>query len=423
MTHRRLLPIAALAALAVAAPAAAQSPASEPVHIRFGTYAWQPTTVAATEKIVADFNAANPDVQVELVTIDVNSVHDSLVTQFQGGTAPDVVHDESADLATFVDQGFIADMTDLIPAELKSDVSQGIWDSITWDGKIYAVPTLLQSYVVFANKALLDDAGIAVPTIDAPWTWDDLATNAKALTKDGKYGLCWGLKSAGALVMSTSLGFGGTFFTTEGDTTTFNFGEAEQQVPTRIHSMAWTDGSIAPDTIGASGSDNLAVFLAGNCAMFVGGNFYAQQLTESAPDGFEWVMLPLLKGDTQTQNANPQTLSIAAQSEHPAEAMRFISYFTDAQNLAAVAQGDWLAPATASAGAAVLDATGGAGGWDVVVSSAKLMEQAPFQRLAGYAQWKDQTLNPSLQQYFANQIDLATLTTQLTDGWNTVAGQ
>jgi len=423
MTHRRLLPVAALAAIAVAAPAAAQSPASEPVHIRFGTYAWQPTTIAATNKIIDDFNAANPDVQVELVTIDVNSVHDSLVTQFQGGTAPDIVHDESADLAGFVQQGFIADMTDLIPDTLKADVSQGVWDSITWDGRIYAVPTLLQSYVVFANKALLDAAGIAVPTLDAPWTWDDLRANAKTLTHDGQYGLCWGLKSAGALVLSTSLGFGGTFFTTEGDTTTFHFGEAEQQVPTRIHDMAWADGSIDPDTIGASGSDNLAVFLANTCAMFVGGNFYAQQLTESAPEGFEWVMLPLIKGDTQTQNANPQTFSISAQSEHPTEAMRFLSFLTQPENLAALAQGDWLAPATASAGQAVLDATGGASGWDVIVSSAQLLEQAPFQRLAGYPQWKDQTLNPSLQQYFANQIDLATLTTQLTDGWNAVAAQ
>ncbi len=421
MISRKRIPLAALAALAIAAPVAGQSPAAEPVNLRFGTYAFQPTTVAATEQIVADWNAANPAIQVELVTIDVNSVHDSLVTQFQGGTTPDIIHDEAADLAGFVEQGFLADMTALVPETLKADVPEGIWDSVTYDGKVFASPTLLQSYVVFANKKLLDAAGIAVPTIDAPWTWDDFATNAKALTKDGQYGLCWGLKSAGALVMSTSLGYGGTFFATDGDTTTFQFGPAEQQVPTRIHDMAYTDGSIDPSTIGASGSDNLAVFLADRCAMFVGGNFYAQQLTDSAPDGFEWVMLPLLKGDAQTQNANPQTLSIAAQSEHPAEAMQFIDFFSNAKNLASVAQGDWLAPATTSAGAAVLAATGGASGWDVIVSSSKLLAQAPFQKLEGYPQWKDQTLNPSLQQYFANQIDLATLTTQLTDGWNTVA--
>jgi ABC-type glycerol-3-phosphate transport system substrate-binding protein len=287
----------------------------------------------------------------------------------------------------------------------------------------YATPTLLQSYVVFANRTLLDAAGIALPTLDTPWTWDDFAANAKALTSGDQYGLCWGLRSAGALVMSTSLNYGGTFFATEGDTTTFTFGPAEQEVPTRIHAMAYTDGSIDPDTIGASGSDNLAVFLSGRCAMFVGGNFYAQQLTASAPEGFDWVMLPLLKGDTQAQNANPQTLSIAAQSEHPAEAMQFIAFLSQPENLAKLALGDWLAPSTASAGEAVLEATGGASGWDVIVSSSKLLEQAPFQKLEAYPQWKDQTLNPSLQQYFANQIDLDTLTQQLTDGWNSVAAR
>ena len=101
-----------------------------------------------------------------------------------------------------------------------------------YDGAIHASPTLLQSYVVFANKTLLDAAGIALPTLDAPWTWDDFAANAKALTTGDQHGLCWGLRSAGALVMSTALNYGGTFFTTEGDTTTFTFGPAEQEIPT-----------------------------------------------------------------------------------------------------------------------------------------------------------------------------------------------
>ena len=37
----------------------------------------------------------------------------------------------------------------------------------------------LQSYVVFGNTKLLEAAGVALPTADAPWTWDDLA-NARS---------------------------------------------------------------------------------------------------------------------------------------------------------------------------------------------------------------------------------------------------
>ena len=402
-----------------AAPSAATG---EPVNLRFATYVWQPATVAATEEIVDAWNAENPNIQVEIVPIDVNSVHDALVTQFQGGTAADIIHDESADLTGFVKQGYIADMTSLIPEELKADIPEGIWNSVTYDGKISAVPTLLQSYVVFANADHLEDAGIEQPTLEDPWTWDEFREHAKALTTDGRYGVGVGLKSATALMLSTGLNFDGKYFYEEGDNWTLKFDEAEQRVPTTIHAMAYEDKSIEPNSIGLSGSDNLASFLGGNFSMFVGGNFYAQQLTEQAPDDFNWVMLPLLMGDSQTQAANPQTLSVSAQSEHPNEAMQFITYFTGAENLSKFAQGDWLAPASTSGGEALLEETGGEGGWDVVVDSAAKLEEAPFQKLENYPQWKDQIATPAFQQYFAGQIDLETLKTQLVDGWTQVNG-
>lgn len=406
------------ASASVAAPTAA----GEPVSLKFATYVWQPATVAATEEIVDAWNAANPTIQVEIVPIDVNSVHDALVTQFQGGTAADIIHDESADLAGFVNQGYIADMTSLIPEDLKADIPQGIWDSVTYDGKVSAVPTLLQSYVVFANADHLEAAGVAPPTIEAPWTWDQFREHAKTLTAEGRFGVGVGLKSATALMLNTSLNYDGKYFYQEGDNWVLKFDEAEQRVPTTIHAMAYEDKSIEPNSIGLSGSDNLASFLGGKFSMFVGGNFYAQQLTEQAPEGFNWTMLPLLTGDSQTQAANPQTLSVSAQSEHPAEAMQFIAYFTQAENLSKFAQGDWLAPASTSGGEALLADTGGEGGWDVVVASAAQLKEAPFQKLQNYPQWKDQIATPAFQQYFANQIDLAALTTQLTDGWTQVNG-
>ena len=186
--------------------------------------------------------------------------------------------------------------------------------------------------------------------------------------------------------------------------------------------MAYIDKSIYPASIGSSGSDNLAGFIGGKFSMFVGGDFYAQQLTEQAPDTFNWVMLPLLKGDSQMQNANPQTLSIATQSKYPEQAMKFITYFTAAENVSSLAQGDWLAPATTSGGEALLAATGGKHGWDVVVASAKTLGFAPFQKLEAYPQWKTQIATPAFQQFFAGQIDLAALGTQLTDGWTKVSG-
>ena len=61
-------------------------------------------------------------------------------------------------------------------------------------------------------------------------------------------------------------------------------------------------------------------------------------------------MFPPLKGKTQDQAANPQTLSISQQSQHKAEAMQFIAYALNSQNMAKLAAGDWLIPASPDGG-------------------------------------------------------------------------
>src|SRR5213592_3688927 len=102
------------------------SGSNEKVTLKFQSLAFQKTTVAATKKIVADWNAANPNIQVEYVQGSWDSVHDQLVTQFQGGTAPDIIHDESADITGFINQGYLADLSPYLSQETKNAVSQGV---------------------------------------------------------------------------------------------------------------------------------------------------------------------------------------------------------------------------------------------------------------------------------------------------------
>jgi len=371
---------------------------------------------------VADWNKAHENIQVQLVQVDPNSVHDKLVTQFQGNTAPDIIHDEAADLSGFAKQGFLADLGPMLSSNLKNDVPKGIWDSVTFNNKVVAAPTLLQTYNVFVNKAALSKAGVTPPTIDKPWSWDQFAAAAKQLTGGDKFGLGWGLKSPTATVMSMSLNYSGKFFYDQSGKTVVRFETSEQQVIKRIHDMAYNDKSLDTVSLSQSGADVIPGFFAGKYAMIVGGSFIRQNMVEQAPPDFQWAMLSLLKGDAQTQNANPQTLSIAAQSAHKKESMQFIEFFMQAQNLADVALGDWLAPTSSSAGKAAITNSGGKNGWDVTAATTKDLALAPFQKLDNYPQWKSQIATPALQQYLGNKIDLNTLGQKLITGWQTVNG-
>ena len=391
------------------------------ITLEFSSYAWQDPTVAATKQIVAAWNAAHPNVQVKYIPVDPDSVHDKLVTQFAGNSAPDIIHDEAADISGFVDQGYLADMSKLIPADLRGAVPQGIWDSVTFKGGIYGAPTLLQSYVVFANKSLLDKAGVAVPTADNPWTWDQFQAAAKQLTAGKAFGLGWGLKSPTAAVLSMALNFGGTYITGSGSASKLQWSAGEQQVPQRIYNMIFTDKSLAPATVGMSGSDVLPGFFAGKYAMIVGGNYASQQMSEQAPKGFQWVMLPMLKGDSQNQAADPQTLSIARQSKHQKEAMDFIAFYDNAENLSKLAQGDWLIPARTDTATLVATQTQGQNGWDAMAKMGQYLTVAPFESATPYPQWKTQIATPMLQQYFQGKLTIDQLGQKLSAGWDQVA--
>lgn len=423
----RITALGAIAALGIAlagsATAGHANAGGDPVTLTFQSLAFQDTTIAATNAIVEGWNEANPDVQVEVLQGSWDNASDQLTTQFAGGTAPDIIHFESAAIGGFAEQGYLADLTPYLSQDVTDSISPEVWSTVTAsDGTIVAAPTLMQSYVVFANADAFEAAGVEIPSGDT-MTWDDFAALAESLTADGTFGLGWGMKSPTATVMNLALGFDGTFFTTDGDTTTIEVGDAELEVPRRIHDMAYVDNSLDPVSLTQSGSDVLPGFFGGSYAMYVGGNYVAQQITESGPEGFNWVVLPPLEGSTSThQAANPQTLSVSAQSDHVEEAAAFVNYFMGAENLASVAEGDWLIPTSQAARDQVATDTDGQNGWAAMLATGDSLVAAPFQSAINFPQWKDQIATPALQQYLADQISIEDLQSQLTDGWAQVSG-
>lgn len=393
-----------------------------PVTLEFQSLSDQPTTQAAVKEIVDQWNTDNPDVQVSIVQGGWDGAYDKLITQFTGGTAPDIIHFEASSIVSFAQDGYLADLNDLVAPDLKSDISQGIWDSVTQDGKIIAYPSTLQSYMVFANADLLAQAGVEVPSGDS-MTWDQFEEIAKATTTPEHYGVGWGLKSPTATVMSMALGFDGGFFEGGGADASIDVGDGELAVPGRIHDMAYADKSIDPTSLTQSGSDVLASFYGGKVAMTVQGSFQATNMAKDAPEGLNWVALPPIAGTAgPVQAANPQTYSINVDSPHVQESADFLNFFMSGDNLAKIAYADALIPSSGEARAAVEKLAGDDQAWKQVLASGEGLEGPPFLKVSKYQEWKDTVATPALQQYLADQISKDQLATQLTDGWADVNG-
>lgn len=392
------------------------------VTIQFQSLSDQPATQAAVKSIVDEWNADNPDIQVEIIQAGWDGTFDKLITQFTGGTAPDIIHFEASSISSFAADGYLADLTDLIDEDLKADISDGIWESVTQDDQIIAYPSTLQSYMAFANADLLEAAGVEIPTGDT-MTWDQLQEIAAATTTGDTYGLGWGLASPTATVMSLSLGFDGGYFSGEGTDASIEVGENELAVPERIHEMAYTDKSIEPTSLTQSGSDVLASFYGGKVAMTVQGSFQATNIANDAPEGFNWVALPPLEGsEGAVQAANPQTYSVNIDSEYVEESAQFLNFFLSGDNLAQIAYADALIPSSGSARAEVETLAADNPAWTQVLASGEGLVGPPFLKVEKYTEWKDTIATPAFQQYLADQITSDELATQLSDGWTDIAG-
>lgn len=395
------------------------SSSNEPVKIDFLSLAWQKESVAANKQLVEEWNKANPGIQVTYVQGSWDNVNDQLVTQFAGGTAPDVIHNDSPALSGFASDGYLLDLKDKVPAELKGDIPQAAWDTVTFDdGKgaqgVYGVPFLQESQVIIANKKLLDASGARVPTADEPWTWDEFSEAAKKMTKGGTFGVAWPMKSPVNKTLNLALNFGGTFFQTADGKTTVKVGPEEREVLQRIHDQLYKDKSADPAALGQGTADPLPAFYQGKFALLPAGVYLRQQVVEQAPDGFEWVTLPAPKGTSAQQGAVSQTLSVAQDSKHPDEAMKFISFFLNGANQAKLAKGDWLLP-TSQTAAADPAMTTGENGWDVATASAKNLVVAPFLKVNGFDEWKSKVATPALQEYFANKITIDQVAAKLVE--------
>lgn len=393
---------------------------SGPVTLEFQSLSDQPATIAATESIVDEWNSENPDVQVEIVPAGWDGIYDKLITQFNGGAAPDIIHYEAASIVPFAVDGYLADLSEYMSDEFRNDVPQGILDSVTVDGEIIAYPTELQSYMVFANRGMLEAADVEIPTGDS-MTWDEMREIAKATTVDGAYGLGWGLTSPTAAYMALAPGFGGTYFEGTGSDATISIGEGEMAVPNLVDAMAYEDKSILPVTLTLSGSETLATFYAGQVAMTVQGSYQAANMATDAPDDLDWIVLPPLAGSEGAQQAaNPQTLSVNIDSDHVEESAAFIEFFTQTDNLSAVNEADALIPATTSAQEDMAARLGEENGWNVILKSGENMVSAPYLFVDAYAQWKETVATPTYQRYLAEEIDADAVADELTTGWEEI---
>lgn len=95
-----------------------------------------------------------------------NEYYDKLKLAFASDEVPEVFDLNGSNLALYASQGAIMDLTDLLKAsDLYDKVDPAIWDAISIDGKIYAIPKEIPSAAVtYVRGDWLERLGMSAPT-------------------------------------------------------------------------------------------------------------------------------------------------------------------------------------------------------------------------------------------------------------------
>jgi ABC-type glycerol-3-phosphate transport system substrate-binding protein len=387
----------------------------------FLSLAWQKESIAVNKALVAEWNRRHPKVRVRYVQGAWESVHDQLLTSFEGGEAPDIIHDEANDLTDFAHGGYLADLRPLLPEDLKKQISQANWDTATIEGGVYGVPFLHDPRVLIADRRLLERSGVRMPTTERPWSWGEFEDVARELThgrgRDRRYGVAWSMKEPVNQSVNLAMSTGGAVFHREHGKDVVRFDDADSRVFELIHRQVNEDRTAARSTLGMAGSDTLPGFFAGRYAIVPLNFSFRQQVQQQAPDDFEWVTLPMpagrgAEGGGQLQGVSPQTLSVSQDTSRKEAAMAFIAFLTRPGHMARLAKGDWLVPTGREAlRDPALDT--GKYGWSTGLRIASDLRASPVLGVRGYPEWKDKVATPALQEYYAGGIGLRPLRERL----------
>lgn len=183
---RRLIPAIILAGLLLVGCAVATTPAA-PITITFYkrgyTEGGTDTTSVTNAQAVMAFERTHPGIKVNIVGVPwtVEGTQ-QLEAALRSRSGIHVLSVNASDLPRYARAGWLAPIDPYLTDEDKADFYASALQAAQVDGQTYAWPLWVTAVAIYANPALFAERGVALPTLDRPWTWAEFVAAAQQLT-------------------------------------------------------------------------------------------------------------------------------------------------------------------------------------------------------------------------------------------------
>lgn len=186
MQFRYLAPLMALAATTVVATSAL----AQQRTLVINTDTSDPAPKAAFEQLIADFEAANPDIKVEWNLFD-HEGYKTAIRNFLSADAPDLANWYAGNrMAPFVNAGQFEDISDVWAENNLGETLASAEASMTIDGKQWGIPYTYYQWGIYYNKDVYEQVGVEVPG-----NWDEFVANCARFEEAGIDCLTTGTKA------------------------------------------------------------------------------------------------------------------------------------------------------------------------------------------------------------------------------------
>jgi ABC-type glycerol-3-phosphate transport system substrate-binding protein len=318
---------------APAAPVVARSRTTgRPITLEVWLTDWeQGTQQLFNDQLVPAFEAANPDIAVNLQYLDWRVFTEKLIAAHAGGVLPDVYQAGAEYVAPLATKDMALEIDNYVSAwGQRDDFYDSAWNTVSYQGKTYGIPVLSAPQTLMYRKDMLADAGVS----GGPTSWDDLEQIAmKATRRDGDKFVVSGFNARPIWQQYMWFLFqnGGDVFTPDGKVVV-NSPEAVEALD--YFSRLFNQDKVASKSSIAAPTANVGAMAANLVAMQLGNQLTVRDFRQNNParSGDLVVAEPVARKAQVTTNWT-DWLAIAKQSKNPDAAWKFVSFVADKDNL------------------------------------------------------------------------------------------
>lgn len=132
------------------------------------------------EKIIAGFNEkyADQGIKAEYVYVPFNDIETKMTASITAGNTANCVITGVEDLNAKAMRNQATDITEYISEDIPGQFNEKFWDMVKWQDKVYSLPFVVETHMVYYNKDMFNAAGVNADEIK---TWDDMLNACKKL--------------------------------------------------------------------------------------------------------------------------------------------------------------------------------------------------------------------------------------------------